>query len=98
MSFHLSRKAKADLKVIAKYTEKAWGRAQRNTYLEKIDRSFHDLANRPDKGQNCDGVRQGYRKYRIGKHIIYYRMTEPKHIEIVRVLHGSMDIERHLNE
>jgi toxin ParE1/3/4 len=65
---------------------------------EKIDRTFYELTDRPEKGSRCDEIRRGYRKYRIGKHLIYYRMTERCHIEIVRVLHGSMDIEGRLNE
>lgn len=66
MSFHLTRKAKTDLKEIANYTEKVWGRKQRNIYLKKVDDAFHDLARMPNKGLNCDDIRKGYRFQKKG--------------------------------
>lgn len=41
--FKLSRKAKADLKSIALYTEREWGRDQRNHYILQFDQCFHLL-------------------------------------------------------
>ena len=96
--FYLTEKAKSDLKDIGYHTQKTWGREQRNLYLQKIDDAFHDLSNKPDKGRKCDDIRKGYRKYGIGKHFIFYRLLEENSIEIVRVLHGSMDIEKRLAE
>ncbi len=98
MSFHLTRQAKADLKEIAYYTQKIWGREQRNRYLQTIDEAFHELSQTPEKGRNCDDIREGYQKYGIGKHFIFYRVTEPHHIEIVRILHGRMNLEHRLTE
>ena len=59
MSFHLTAKAKADLKGIGRYTLKKWGREQRNRYLKKIDDAFHELSQDPEKGRNCDDIREG---------------------------------------
>ncbi|MCP5002970.1 MAG: type II toxin-antitoxin system RelE/ParE family toxin [Planctomycetes bacterium] len=98
MSFHLTQKAKADLKDIARYTQKNWGHEQRNNYLQKIDDAFHDLSKEPDKGRDCDYIRAGYKKYRVGKHFIFYRLTKLHHVEIVRVLHGRMNIKKRLTE
>jgi toxin ParE1/3/4 len=42
--FTLTNKAKADLKSIAIYTQKKWGRQQRAIYLKQFDDSFHLLA------------------------------------------------------
>ena len=98
MSFHLTEKAKADLKEIGRYTQKTWGHDQRNRYLQKIDDAFHDLGQNPDKGPKCEDIREGYQKYGIGKHFIFYRVTKSHHIEIVRVLHGRMNIEQRLTE
>lgn len=86
MSFHLTEKAKADLIQIARYTKAQWGKEQRNTYLKLIDEAFHSLTAMPQKGRTCDHIRPGYRKYGIGKHLIFYRSTRPDHIEIVRIL------------
>jgi len=96
--FTLTNKAKADLKSIARHTESQWGREQRNRYLALLDSSFHDLAAAPFKGRDCSEIRAGYRKYGVGRHIIFYRQIAPKLIEIVRILHDRMDVPRRLSE
>jgi toxin ParE1/3/4 len=61
--FQLTRKAMADLKDIARYTQSRWGREQRNTYLGQLDESFHALAHDPAKGKESSHIREGYRRY-----------------------------------
>jgi toxin ParE1/3/4 len=95
--FRLTEKAKEDLKSIGRYTEKAWGRAQRNKYLALLDERFHTLAKEPGLGRNCEEIRAGYRKFYEGRHLIFYRKVAVG-IEIIRILHGSMDVETHLTE
>ena len=98
MNFYLTRKAKADLKSIARYTQKQWGVHQRNIYLSQVDGAFHDLSEMPGKGRKCDHIRAGYWKYKVGKHFIFYRSINKKEIEIVRILHERMDIPNRLDE
>lgn len=93
--FFLTRKAKNDLKNIARYTESEWGLEQRNFYLKQLDESFQLLYKTPDIGMSCDYVREGYRKYRTGRHFVFYRLLGDE-IEIVRVLHERMNVEVHL--
>jgi len=91
-SFKLTNKAKADLSNIAIYTETQWGRKQRNLYLKQFDTTFHLLADTPMAGKQCDFIKVGYRKFPQSSHIIFYK-NNPKHnIEIIRILHKSMDI------
>ncbi|MCG8322103.1 MAG: type II toxin-antitoxin system RelE/ParE family toxin [Cytophagales bacterium] len=78
------------------YTKK-WGINQRNTYLTQIDTAFHMLSDNPAKGFSCDYIRQGYFKYGVGKHLIFYRIINLD-IEIVRILHERMNIEQRLRE
>jgi toxin ParE1/3/4 len=94
--FILTNKAKADLKEIGIYTQDHWGREQRDKYLTMIDACFHELADNPDKGKDCSDILSGYRKYGIGSHMIFYCSKQNDLIEIVRVLHGRMDIETRL--
>jgi toxin ParE1/3/4 len=96
LSFYLTRKAKADLQSISRYTVTKWGISQRNNYLTQIDRSFHDLSEASDLGRPCDYIRKGYRKYQVGKHLIFYRNVGSDEIEIVRVLHERMDVTAYL--
>jgi plasmid stabilization system protein ParE len=46
-TFCLTRKAREDLKSIARYTQKTWGVAQRNKYLTQLDKRFAVLADAP---------------------------------------------------
>jgi toxin ParE1/3/4 len=53
------------------------------------------VAEKPGRGRPCDHIRAGYRKYPSGSHMIFYR-TIADGIDVVRVLHQSMDFEQHL--
>jgi toxin ParE1/3/4 len=97
--FVLTLKAKEDLKAIARYTQDTWGREQRNRYLAELDRSFRALATDPLKGRDCGDILPGYRKHKVGRHWVFYRRIDADdHIEIVRVLHGRMDVRARMNE
>ena len=91
--FHLTQKAYEDLKSIAIYTQENWGKSQRALYVKMLDDTFHELSNNPKHGVKIDDIREGYYKYRIGRHLIFYRMISEHDIEIVRILHQKMDIE-----
>ncbi|EAZ99032.1 type II toxin-antitoxin system RelE/ParE family toxin [Marinobacter sp. ELB17] len=95
-NFKLSRKAKADLKSIALYTESEWGRGQRNHYILQFDHCFHLLGENPNLGQVCDQISAGYRQYPQGSHIIFYRLSTEGVAEIIRILHKRMLPEVHL--
>lgn len=92
--FRLSAKALGDLKSIGQYTERYWGREQRNKYLAMLDSCFHTLASEPEIGLACDYIKAGYQKYHAGRHLIFYRQGL-KDIEIIRILHDRMDITSH---
>ncbi len=92
-SFDLTMEAKEDLRKIAKYTEKRWGRDQRNLYIKQFDDGFHLLAKTPAAGKQCDYIKDGYRKFPQGSHIIFYREGEKSNITIIRILHRNMDVE-----
>ena len=93
-AFRISAKAMDDLKAIGRYTEKNWGRDQRNKYLSMFDACFNTIADQPGIGIACDFIRLGYRKHHSGRHLIFYRQSG-EYIEIIRILHDSMDVENH---
>jgi toxin ParE1/3/4 len=95
--FRLTQLALADLRSIGRYTQRNWGREQRNRYLTKLDECFHLLAEKPLRGVSCDDLRSGYRKYPVGRHIVFYREAQAG-IEIIRILHVSMDVESNLDD
>ncbi len=97
VNFQLTELAKQDLRSIGRYTQTTWGREQRNTYLAKIDAAFHLLAMEPQLGKSCDDLRVGYRKYPVGRHLIFYRQSVDG-LEIIRILHQRMDIEARFDD
>ena len=90
--FQLTTKAKSDLKQIAIFTERRWGREQRNLYLKQFDDAFHLLADTPMAGKECDYIKKGYRKFPQGSHVIFYKASSQNNIEIIRILHKHMDV------
>jgi toxin ParE1/3/4 len=94
--FQLSKEAKNDLRSIALFTENRWGRAQRNLYIKQLDEAFLMLARNRDLGASCDYIRDGYRKFPQGSHIIFYRHSAQSDILVVRILHKSMDYDSQL--
>lgn len=95
-AFKLRATAKADLKHIAVFTERRWGREQRNLYLTRLDAAFRQLAENTAIGRQCDYIRPGYRKFPISSHVIYYKIGEHDCVEIIRILHKHMDVSRAL--
>ena len=92
-NFSLTEEAKSDLKNIARFTQKRWSRDQRNYYLKTPDDCFHQLSSNPAIGKACGETRPGYHKFPTGSHVVYYRSKTNDHIEVVRVLHESMDVD-----
>ena len=95
--FDLTRKALADLRAIAIFTEERWGVVQRNTYIKQFDDAFHALAANPALGKVCDEIMPGYRKFPQGSHIIFYKVGSQTSIEIIRILHKHMDVDAQLS-
>ena len=95
-TFSLTEAAKADLKSIAAYTQRRWGREQRRIYAKQFDDAFHMLAKSPESGAACDSIKIGYRKFPNGSHVIFYRHLSDNEIEIVRILHKRMDLARQI--
>ncbi|NMD56825.1 MULTISPECIES: type II toxin-antitoxin system RelE/ParE family toxin [Tsukamurella] len=94
-AFRLTPAARHDLSSIWDYTEERWDVRQAEAYLVEIRAAIERIAEDPDRGRACDDVRDGYRRYAIGSHLIFYRARSGG-IDVVRVLHQRMDPTRHL--
>jgi len=95
-AYRVSNRAQSDLLLIGRFTAREWGLAQRNFYLKQIDDCFSELAENPNLGMACDYISRGYRKIPQGRHVIFYKQGSGGIIEIIRVLHQSMDVESKL--
>jgi toxin ParE1/3/4 len=91
----LTPQARADLDEIWDYTAQQWNVDQAEAYMLTLDATMQLLAGQPGLGRKIDDIRQGYLKFPAASHLFIYRV-KPDCIEIVRILHKSSDVERHL--
>ena len=91
----LSPQAQASLKEIRAYTLKQFGKQQTMVYLKKLRNQMKALAIPPAMGKERPEIKVGYYCSFIGSHTIYYRLSDT-HIDIIDVLHQSMEPMRHL--
>lgn len=96
--YRVSGKAKSDLLAIGRYTSRKWGKTQRNIYLKQIDDCFTQLAENPELGVTCDYIKKDYRKFPQGSHLVFYKLSSKNVLEIIRVLHNSMDEKLNFTE
>ncbi len=89
-NYLLSELARQDIISICDYTMDAWGEEQVSKYLSQSEQRFEWLAESPQSGKKRDGVKEGYRSYPEGRHIIFYRITEDG-MEVIGVPHQSED-------
>lgn len=92
----LSPEAKTDIIHIRKYTRRQWGKAQMEEYSVQLQERMRWLADNPVLGQSRDEIKEGYRSFNEGSHIIFYRVAGSA-IEIIGIPHQSMDIEQNLS-
>jgi toxin ParE1/3/4 len=86
--------AESDIDGIWDYSAHTWGPDQADRYTDEIRDVCHALARDQKRGRAVD-VRPGYLKFSTGSHVIYYR-DHGNRLEIVRILHGRMEVNRHL--
>jgi toxin ParE1/3/4 len=95
MRCRLSPRAQRDLEAIWEYSAASWGADRAEAYLRQIQATCELLADDPRLGRACDEIRPGYRKIPAGSHVLFYREAGGA-VELVRILHHSMDFERQL--
>ena len=91
----LSKRAQADLDEIADYTIGEFGVVQARKYRDGLGACFKALCDNPLLGRDAHELAPGLRRIRQQAHAVFYLHTKGR-ILIVRILHHSMDFERHL--
>ncbi len=94
-NYVLSPQAQNSLKQISRYTTENFGEQQKRKYIKLLREKMRGAANSPYKGQKRSEIKEGYHSIRAGRHHIYYRIQET-HIEIIDVLHQSMEPGLHI--
>lgn len=92
-SFNLTNKAVEDLTNIWNYTFEEWSENQADTYYFLLLEMCQDLADNPTIGKSYKDIGIEIFGFKAHRHIIFYEIISKNEIEIVRILHGRMDIE-----
>ncbi|MBV8753818.1 MAG: type II toxin-antitoxin system RelE/ParE family toxin [Hyphomicrobiales bacterium] len=102
----LGAHAERDLLSILHWTAENFGAQQAKNYRTTLVQSMHELAVGPDVpgARKRDELGKGLytlhvaRHGRRGRHLLLFRAEAKRNIEIVRILHDSMDLRRHLSD
>jgi len=93
--FFLTPAAQSDLDGIWDYTVSTWGQAQAIQYTRDIQTTCQGLSDGTQFSRSAGHIREGYSKAPSGEHMLYFRRNG-ENVEIIRILHQSMDVDRHL--
>ncbi len=92
----LSRKAVKDLVEIWQYTRNTWSEIQADKYYELLTGAFTTLGKNSALGKTYEEIHGGLLGIRVGQHIIFYRKSKMKRIQIIRILHVRMDLKSNI--
>ncbi len=90
-----SSRARRDLTEIRGWTVKTFGPDQANRYLAQLHDSVRNIAENPGLARDASDLREGVHKTVARSHIVYFLLSESR-LDVVRILHGSMDAGRWL--
>ena len=93
--YRLTPAAQHDLDDIWEYTETHWGRRQAAIYLTLLRRAIERCAVHQYPARPIDHIKPGYFRANAGSHAVIFRWQGDV-LEVVRVLHGRRDFNRHL--
>jgi toxin ParE1/3/4 len=65
---------------------------QADAFVDLVDSKFQALSRRPGMGRRRPELAPDIRSLSVGRYVVFYLLLS-RGIEIVRVLHGSRDIE-----
>ena len=95
-TYRLSNKAVSDLQEIWLYTFEKWSVEQADQYYNLIIGEIEFICKNIHSGKEMNYVREGYRVSKVKSHLIFYRVSNEQIIEVIRILHESMDIPNRL--
>jgi len=93
--YSLSAKAATDLEGIYEYTIREFGLEQARTYLLGLHKRFEMLAAQPELGRSAAELAPDLRRSEYQSHVAF-NVPKAGGVRIIRVMHESMDVKRHL--
>jgi toxin ParE1/3/4 len=95
MTLDFTLAAVSDLQAIRAYTLERWGPKQEQLYLDGLWRKFEEILADPGKWRLRADLFPGCQIAAQGRHVILFRIQGTT-LQIVRILHSSMDFRRHI--
>ncbi|MDE2607591.1 MAG: type II toxin-antitoxin system RelE/ParE family toxin [Burkholderiales bacterium] len=100
----LGHQAEQDYVEILHWTARTFGEAQASAYAETISRAIEALQEGPEiRGSRArDDIEPGIRTLHVardgrkGRHFVVFRAGAGNTIDVLRLLHDSMDLARHV--
>lgn len=96
--YRFTNKAVEDLSDIWNYTFDTWSERQAVVYYEMLITLCQEVADSPALGKRYEEISKGLYGFIANKHIIFYRLISDNEVEIIRILHGSMDLKSRIGE
>ena len=96
-----SPRARRDITDVLRYTRDRWGNAQAREYRDLINDALENIAADPSSGKkraSLPGILSFHIKQpgRDARHVVFYRVTDAGSVQVIRLLHDSMDFDQHL--
>lgn len=95
MVLRLSKLALGDLEDIYDFTVANWDKSQAEAYIGQLWAALGQLQQDPLRWRLRPDIHAEARATVCGRHLVIYRVRGER-IEVARVLHGAMDIKRHI--
>lgn len=86
-------RARQDLIGIWRYIADDSGEARADHYLRRLNDVITYLAQQPLMGRARSEIQEGIRSFAAESHVIFY-IALANGLELVRVIHGSQDLEK----
>lgn len=93
---NISSEALSDLEKIWIYTSKKWSKEQADRYYSLLIDEIQFLRTNYYTGKSAEYIRPGYRVSFVKSHIIFYKIIDDQKLEIIRILHQSVNIDKWL--
>ena len=96
--YKLTYKAVEDLTGIWNFTVEKWSEKQADKYYRLLIDNLDELSKNPGLGKSYSDIIENILGFRVGRHIIFYRIIQSNKIEILRILHEKMDLKNRIKE
>ena len=87
-----------DLNDIWFYTFQEWSEIQADKYYTILKLACKSIGENPEIGKEYNGIKKNLFGLKSQKHIIFYQFVSNDEIEVIRILHGRMDLKNRIDE